>query len=85
MVSRNRLVVYLLLAYAVLEISLDNALVFLNLTGRRVPSVTVLLLGALGVPLGVGDPLDGANRIALALGVVGLFFVSAAVWQLLHS
>ena len=83
MVSRNRLFVYLVVAYTLVEILVDNVLVFMNLTGRSFPSVTFLLLGALGVEFGNVEYLVGRlNRLALVFGLVGLAFVLAAVWQL---
>ncbi|MFB6130544.1 MAG: hypothetical protein ABEJ28_06960 [Salinigranum sp.] len=83
MVTRNRLVVALVVAYAAVEIAVDNALVFMDLSGQRVPSFTVLLVGALGAKFGAGgDPLASLHRLALLSGVVGFAFVLAAVWQL---
>lgn len=86
MVARTRVVVVLLVVYTVLEVSLDHLLVYLNLTGRGVPSVTLVLLGFLGVEFAEGSALaDQLNRVALVFGLLGLLFVLAAIWQLVSE
>lgn len=82
MVTTRRLLVYLLVGYTILEISVDNVLVFMDLTGRSVPSFTLLLFGLIGLDLRPTAGAAGAPTVVfLVLGVLGLAFMLAAVWQ----
>ena len=82
MVTARRLGLYLLVGYTAAEISIDNVLVFMDLTGRPIPSFTLLLLGMVGLDLRPTAEAAGAPpALYLVLGILGLAFMLAAVWQ----
>ena len=82
MPSRYRLLVVALVAATAAEIVLESTLVFLNLTGQPVPSLTVTAVDALGRTLEVGTPRY--RYVTVGLGGIGVLLLSGAVWQLLE-
>lgn len=83
MSSRARLLLYGALGYVVLEIVVDDALVFLDLTDAGVPSMTVGLLSAVGLgPPAVADVPGLLSTLAWVSGLVGATFVAYAIYSL---
>lgn len=83
MVSWRRLGLYLLVTYTLIEIVVDNVLVFMNLTGRSIPSLTPVVLGLVGIDVGAPTGSTwGSNAPIILFGVLGVAFMFAAVWQL---
>lgn len=86
MASRRRVGLYLLVGYALVEISVDNVLVFTDLTGRSIPSVTLLLLGLAGVEFRpTPTSVPGLSAPVVLLGVLGVALMLAAVWQVVRG
>lgn len=78
---RVRLLAAALIGYALLEILVDNLLVFADLAGDGVPSLSLLVLSSVGIDVGP-DTLGTLARVAPVFGVVGVLFMGAAVWLL---
>jgi len=77
------LLLYGVFGYVVLEIAVDNALVFLDLTDSGVPSMTVALVSAVGLGPGtVGDVPGFLSKLAWVSGLIGVAFVAFAIYSL---
>lgn len=74
-----------LIGYALLEIVVDNVLVFTDLTGGRLPSLTAVLLGWAGIDLGSGADLPASlSAVAPAFGVAGAICIAVSIWLLVR-
>ncbi|MFB6082548.1 MAG: hypothetical protein ABEJ67_06990 [Halanaeroarchaeum sp.] len=85
MVRRRTLLGGIFVGYALLEIVVDNVLLFLDLTGDGVPSLTAILLSWIGVDVGVRELALSLERIAPLFGAVGAALIALSLWLVVSS